>query len=170
MFNKKFLSTVAPAALGVLAILLALFLNGAQLSDEYGKYSVKLIGLIFGGGEAVTKVEFAGEAEKVIMPYDGGMSIFGILGFLAVVGGIGLLALAYLKDNEKFILLGNAALVIGGLAMLLVLVTGTAVTMHGYEMSFAEFIGDLKLGLGAYAWTILCVGGGAFGLFNHKFR
>lgn len=160
MFNKKFLSTIVPAACGVLAILFALFLSGAQLSEEGGKVTIKLIGLIFGGAKVVAKSDYM----SMSIDYSGGMSIFGILAFLAIVGGIALLVLTFLKENNLFALVGNGLLVIGGLAIFFVFIAGTKVNMQGVEMGFTEFIADLKLGFGVYFWAILCVLGGGAGL------
>ena len=162
MINKKFLSTLAPAALGVLAIILAMFLRGATLSEEGASIYVKMFGVIFGGGKAYAEA-FGYEAA---VEFSGGMSYFGMLAFLAVVAGVALLVFAYLKENDLFILVGNGLLLIGGLAMLLLLSAGAEIE----GLPFKDFYGEYNLGLGAYVWAILCSLGGAFGIYNHKFR
>lgn len=52
--------------------------------------------------------------------------------------------------------------------MLLLLVAGSGVssTLHDFSVEYSKFVRYYKLGAGAFVWCILCVLGGAFGLYQ----
>lgn len=179
--KKSVLFKIIAASLAVVAVILSFVLAGAGTTETEtvmgyevsATVSRTLFGFVFGGGayETMTKTPM-GDA-NVSIDVEGGMSFFALVAFLLVIAGIALVVVDVLTKNKKLGLVGSLLLALGGLAVLLTLVAGTDFTYQldastKLSETFKEFNDGLTLGIGAYAWAILCVAGGVCGFLGTK--
>ena len=80
-----------------------------------------------------------------------------------------ILYIAYLfKDNDKFYIAISIALILSGTFIMFIVDNGSLVNGDGFGgFELYEVFGDNHLGAGAIAWSLLCVFGGTFGLFQY---
>lgn len=168
--EKSSLYKLAAIFMAIVAIILSFVLSGAVVYDvsetiigEYEKTiseSVKLSTLTFGFWTS---------------KLDGGISYFAFLSFFIVFAGVLLVLADLCVENKKLGLVGSALLIFGGLLILLVLNNGTDLhkevesifnTANRYSVSFKDYYEEYSLGIGTYAWLILCVIGGICGFLG----
>ena len=104
---KKLLPAIIVAGAALLAVIIALILPGASATQTAGGVEVSakasLIGLMFGS----TKITSTAMGITMEMTYGGGMSIFGLISFLALIAGIGLIvASIFVADKNLDFIFG----------------------------------------------------------------
>ena len=170
---KKLLPAIIVAGAALLAVIIALILPGATATQSAGGVEVSakasLIGMMFGGA----KVTSEAMGVTMEMTYGGGMSIFGLISFLALVAGIALIVVSIFVADKNLDFIGSICIAVAGVLVLLLLVAGTDITsiaMEGVEEAtsakFVDVYGEMKLGVGAIIYAILAIAGGAFGIVN----
>ena len=149
-FIKKNLLAIIVAGAAVLALILGAVMAGATAEFMGVTVSVDLFKVVFGPGEGLS----------------GGLSIFGLISFLALIAGIVLTVISMFK-GEKLGFIGAILVAVAGVLMFFLLTAGTAVSYEGVEVSsFAEYYAGCKLGFGAIIYAILAILGGGFGILN----
>lgn len=170
---KKLLPAIIVAGAALLAVIIALILPGASATQTAGGVEVSakasLIGMMFGS----TKITSEAMGMTMEMTYGGGMSIFGLISFLALVAGIALIVASIFVADKNLDFIGSICIAVAGVLVLLLLVAGTdvtSVTMEGVKETtsakFADVYAEMKLGVGAIIYAILAILGGAFGIVN----
>ncbi|MBR2321309.1 MAG: hypothetical protein IKA57_04155, partial [Clostridia bacterium] len=154
----------------ILALLFALIMPGAKMVQKMGTsevvYKANLIGLMFGSTEVVATLG----SKTQSITYDGGMSIFGLISFIALVGGLALTVLSFFVADKKFDTIGAVLVALAGVLVLFLLTAGTDLTgYNGIDMSahpaeFKEVYENYKLGVGAILYAIVAILGGGIGL------
>lgn len=167
------LGIIIPALFALLAFVLAIFLPGAINNVREG-VTVKsnLLGMMFGSAKVTTTI---GENSNIVI-YKGGMSIFGLISAICLIGGVGLIIGSILLGNSQFAKLGSILILLAGVLVFLILVAGTDLTQaindgHTFDIKgvFKElYTEEWKLGAGTYIYGALCVLGGLAGLAKSR--
>lgn len=171
---KKYLSAIIVAGAAVLALIFGLILPGAAYSvEQFGvteSQTANLIGLMFGS----TTITVTAGNVTASMIYQGGMSIFGLISFLALIAGIALVVVSIFVKGKKFDFIGAICIAVAGIFAFLLLTCGTditGVTINGTTSNgtaaFTEVYEEFKLGAGAIIYGIVATLGGAFGIVNN---
>lgn len=157
-FIKKNLLAIIVAGAGVLALVLGLVMAGATAEYMGMTNSIDLVDIIFGFNEDGTT---------------GGMSIFGLISFVALVAGIALTIASMFVKDKKLDFIGAILVTVAGILMFLLLTVGTDVKMAtpvGEQvMKFTDAYEIYNLGIGAILYGVIAILGGAFGILN-KFK
>lgn len=154
-FIKKNLLAIIVAGAAVLALILGMILP--PVADVDGE--IKFFDIVFGFNES----ELGATAS-------GGMSLFGLVSFVALIAGIALTIVSMFK-GEKLGFIGSILIAVAGVCMLLIFVAGTSYSVeYGgqvmFEAKFSELYDGLKLGAGAIIYAIIAILGGGFGILN----
>ena len=160
-FIKKNLCALIVAGAGVLALIFGLILPGMTASSTYTSSTVGLMGLRV-GAPVITNT--TGSLSNTVT-YSGGLSIFGLISFLALVAGIALTIVSIFVKDKKLDLIG--AILVAGALMFLLMTVGTDVSYRGMTGTFSEIFGKCTLGAGAIIYGIVALLGGAFGVLNN---
>ncbi len=158
-FIKKNLLAIIVAGAAVLALILGIALT--PIADVEGE--IKLFDLVFGVNESAMGATLSG-----------GMSITGLVSFIALVAGIALTVVSMFVKDKKLDFIGSICIAVAGVLMLLVLTVGTdlVVTAAGQSQPYAKFseiYEGLKLGIGTILYGVIAILGGGFGILN-KFK
>ena len=104
---KKYLSAIIVAGAAVLALIFGLILPGAGKVEEgllgTATSSVPFLGLAFGGATITTQIGNTSTTETLT----GGMSIFGLISFLALIAGIALIVVSLFSKKKGLHFIGS---------------------------------------------------------------
>lgn len=172
---KYLLSTLVPAVLGIVALVLVFILDGAIKTKEADVIistitttsTVSMMGLIFGSPVVVKTV---GNSTTPLDGLTGGMSTLGIISFVLLIIGILVTGYSFTKKKAKSMkLIGNVILVVSGVLMFFLLTLGadivSTIGSASKNTKFVDFYEGYKLATGAIAYAILAIVGGGLGLF-----
>ncbi len=165
-FIKKNLLAIIVAGAGVLALILGIILPAATLTLGNETGTINFLGLVFGGA---TLTVSSGGASMSMEFGNGGISIFGLISFIALVAGIALTIASMFVKDKKFDFIGAILVAVAGILMFLLLVVGTEITAGGLSVSFAEAYEEYSLGIGTILYGVIAILGGGFGILN-KFK
>ena len=171
---KKLLPAIIVAGAALLAVIIALILPGAAYTITQGAnertQSISLIGMMFGSGPMKVKTVIGGVAASAESAYNGGMSIFGLISFIALIAGIGLIVASIFVADKNLDFIGSICIAVAGVLVLLLFVAGTDIVStvgnQEYTAPFKDTFEEFKLGAGAIIYAILTILGGAFGIVN----
>ena len=167
--KKTLIRKSIPAISAMIAFICSTFLYGA--GGNFGRKERpipeyrKLINFIFGGGKS-----YVWPHEKVDqLDAFTGISVFGGLAFICLVIGVTLFVRYVINKQDKNYIISCCFIMLSGVFILLLLVAGTHVSATDCYWSYAQaFKNDnYKLGAGTIVWSVICVLGGGFGLFEH---
>ncbi len=159
-----------PPMLGVLALIISTFTYGASgyCHEAYNKFgfdmSRKLIHFIIGGGEMYNM------SGRVIdtLRLGSGISLFGAISFICLVFSTVLFLIYLWKKKEGVYLASSVLLLLSGAFIPFILKEGTQITGHGWGgFELYEVFGDPRLGAGTVIWCVLCIFGGALGIYQY---
>lgn len=164
-----------PLICGLLALLFSFFFNGAQGKIyEVGRFEgyeyicIKLIGFVFGGGAIYSP---NGKKLDELNAFSG-ISLFGVIAFLCLIAAVVLFIIYILKKKGKLYVASCVLFILSGIFILFLLWAGTTFNgtgWGGWAYKYIQTQDDiiLRLGAGTILWSLLCVLGGAFGLYHH---
>lgn len=170
LFLKRFRTVKSiPSLLGIFAFIFSLFTYGATGFDnvfdmKFG-FGIKrrLIHFITGGGKLY------GSDGKVI--YEllefSGTSLFGVISFVCLAASILMFLIYVFNKKEGLFLASSISLLLSGAAILLVAELGTKIYTQGGSLHMNNTFRIYYLGAGTILWFILCVFGGAFGIYRY---
>ena len=164
------LSVIVPVVAGIVALLLALLMPGAnKITGQSSRTEVNLIGLMFG---KVKWTLYGGHLTQTTI-YQGSLSYFGLGSIIFLFVGIGFSIASVYIDGKKLDLIGAILVSLAGVLAFFVLVGGTDVIqnvgmgeMYSSTTPFAEFYKGWQLSYGVYVYAIICLFGGIFGIVN----
>lgn len=163
-FIKKNLCALIVAGAGVLALIFGLILPGMTYVTKTYSTTVGLIGLFFGAPAIVTTTG----PITTTGSFSGGLSVFGLLSFLALIAGITLTIVSIFVKDKKLDLIGAILVAVAGVLVFLLMTAGTEVFYEGSSFgTFNEVFEGFSLGAGAIIYGIVALLGGAFGVLNN---
>ncbi len=165
-FIKKNLLAIIVAGAGVIALIYGLFLPGAQLTIGNQTGTINFLGLVFGGPKITIS---SGDASITSDFGNGGISIFGLISFIALIAGIALTIASIFVKDKKFDFIGAILIAVAGVLIFLLLTVGTELTSGPVSVTFAEVYDKYSLGIGAILYGVFAILGGGFGILN-KFK
>ena len=183
---KKFLPTIVIAGFGVLAFISALIFAGVRFYETkttdlgiLGSVTVttegliSILGLAFGGATLKSTTTRGSETTLTERELGGGTSTFALISVILLVLAILITVLAVFVKGKKINLLGAVLMVIAGISMFLILVTGSDFVIttkisdtitNTTTTPFKEFLNGFKISTGVYLYSILSILGGLIGI------
>lgn len=183
---KKFLPTIVIAGFGVLAFISALIFAGVRFYEtntiDLGVLGSKtvttdsiisILGLAFGGATLKTTTINDSQTTLTELELGGGMSTFALISVILLALSILITVLAVFVKGKKINFLGAVLMVLAGISMFLILVTGsdfvitrkiTDTITNTKTIPFKECLDGFKISTGVYLYSILSILGGLIGI------